>query len=177
MEIRPLRQSDDRSRFRCGDTDLDRFLQRYAGQNQFRHHVGTTYVAVQAERILGYLTVAPGQVEIDDLPAPVRRKLPSYPLPVLRIGRLAVDESVRGQGIGRLLLRFALQLALRLGHEFGCVGVLVDAKPDAVTFYEKLGFMPLEILEGQSEARPAPIALFLPIREIEAATRRDRQRG
>ena len=177
MEIRLLRESDDRSRFRCGDIDLDRFLQRYAGQNQFRHHVGTTYVAVQAERILGYVTVAPGQVEIDDLPASLRRRLPNYPLPVLRIGRLAVDESVRGQGIGGLLLRFALQLAVRLGREFGCVGVVVDAKPDAVSFYEKLGFMPLETLEGQSEARPAPTALFLTIREIEAAGKRDRQPG
>jgi len=174
MEIRLLREGDDRSRFRSGDIDLDRFLQKYAGQNQFRHHIGTTYVAVQAERILGYLTVAPGHVEIDDLPVPLRRKLPSYPLPVLRIGRLAVDESVRGQGVGKLLLRFALQLALRLAREFGCVGVVVDAKTDSVSFYEKLGFMPLEILEGESEARPGPTALFLPIREIEAARKRDR---
>jgi len=174
MEIRLLRESDDRSIFRCGDVDLDRFLLRYAGQNQFRHHVGATYVAAEAERIVGYVTVAPGQVEIDDLPAALRRKLPSYPLPVLRIGRLAVDESFRGQGAGKLLLRFALQLAVRLGREFGCVGALVDAKPGAVGFYEGLGFTPLETLEGQSETRPAPIAMFLPIREIEAASKRGR---
>jgi hypothetical protein len=47
--------------FRSGDVDLDRFLERYAGQNQFRHHVGTTYVAVETGRIIGYVTVAPGQ--------------------------------------------------------------------------------------------------------------------
>jgi GNAT superfamily N-acetyltransferase len=172
MEIRLLREPDDRTRFRSGDVDLDRFLEQYAGQNQFRHHVGTTYVAVETERIIGYVTVAPAQLEIDDLPGPLRRKLPSYPLPVLRIARLAVDESTHGQGVGQLLLRFALELALRLAREFGCVGALVDAKPGAVRFYEALGFMPLEVLEGQSDARPAPTALFLPIREIEAAGKR-----
>jgi hypothetical protein len=51
------------------------------------------------------------------------------------------------------------------------LGALVDAKPDAVSFYEKLEFMPLEVLEGQSEARPAPTSLFLPIREILAAAK------
>jgi GNAT superfamily N-acetyltransferase len=136
MEIRLLQPSDDRARFRSGDVDLDRFLERYAGQNQFRHHVGTTYVAV-----------APGQVEIDDLPGPLRRKLPSYPLPVLRIARLAVDEAARGQGVGKLLLRFALELPLRLSREFGCVGAMVDTKPSAVGFYENLGFIPIEVLE------------------------------
>ncbi len=174
MEVRLLRESDDRTGFRSGDVDLDRFLERYAGQNQFRHHVGTTYVAVETGRIIGYVTVAPGQIEIDDLPGPLRRKLPSYPLPVLRIARLAVDESARGQGVGTLLLRFALELALRLAREFGCVGAMVDAKPGAVTFYETLGFMPLEVLEGQSDARPAPTALFLPILEIETAGKRSR---
>ena len=49
MEIRALREEDDRAAFRSGDPDLDRFLHRYAGQNQFRHHVGTTYVAVEGE--------------------------------------------------------------------------------------------------------------------------------
>jgi GNAT superfamily N-acetyltransferase len=174
VEIRILRATDDRSRFRSGDPDLDRFLQRYAGQNQFRHHVGTTYVAVDADRILGYATVASGNIEIDELPAAVRRGLPAYPLPVLRLGRLAVDESVRGQGLGKELLRFVFDLALRMANDYGCTGVLVDAKANAVGFYERLGFMSLEVVEGQSEARPAPTPMSLPLREIEAAGRRPR---
>jgi GNAT superfamily N-acetyltransferase len=171
VEIRILRASDDRSRFRSGDPDLDRFLHRYAGQNQFRHHVGTTYVAIDGERIFGYATVAPGHVEIDELPGAMRKRLPAYPLPILRLGRLAVDESVRGRGLGRELLRFVLQLALRLADDYGCTGVLVDAKPNAVSFYEKLGFMPLEVVEGLSEARPAPTPMFLPLAAIAAARR------
>lgn len=174
MEIRIFRSSDDRSHFRSGDPELDRFLHRYAGQNQFRHHIGTTYVAADNVRIFGYATVAPGHVEIDELPPGFRRKLPSYPLPILRLGRLAVDESVRGQGLGQELLRFVLQLALRLANDHGCTGVLVDAKAEAVGFYEKLGFMPLELLEGQSDARPTPAPMFLPLGEIEAARKRTR---
>jgi hypothetical protein len=60
VEIGRLRASDDRSRFRSGDPDLDRFFRSYAGQNQFRHHVGVTYVAVEDGDVFGYLTVAPG---------------------------------------------------------------------------------------------------------------------
>jgi len=96
MEIRALRRSDDRSVFRSGDPDLDRFLQKYAGQNQFRHHLGATYVAVEGDHIAGYATVAPGHIEVEDLPVARRRRLPRYPLPILRLARLAVDESFRG---------------------------------------------------------------------------------
>ena len=129
-------------------------------------------ITVDQGRILGYATVAPGQLEIDDLPAALRKKLPEYPVPVLRLARLAVDEAARGQGLGKELLRFVLQLAIRLAKDYGCTGVLVDAKAEAVAFYGKLGFVPLEVLEGQSDARPAPIPMFLSVREIQAATRR-----
>jgi hypothetical protein len=91
MEIRGLREDDDRSRFRSGDVDLDRFFHRFAGQNQFRHHVGVTYVAIDGGSILGFVTIAPGQIEIDALPPTSRKALPRYPLPVLRLARLAVD--------------------------------------------------------------------------------------
>ena len=171
MEIRALRPTDDRSRFRSGDADLDRFFQAYAGQNQFRHHIGTTYVAVQGREVCGYLTVAAGSLEIDDLPAAARRRLPSYPLPILRIARLAVDAAFQGSGVGRELLRFALGLAGRMRTDYGCVGVVVDAKPPAVPFYRRFGFVPLELSEGLSEVRPAPVAMFLSTREIGLAER------
>lgn len=171
MEIRALRPSDDRATFRSGDPDLDSFFQKYAAQNQFRHHIGTTYVAVEADRMLGFVTVAPGQIESERIPHALRRRLPRYPLPVLRVARLAVDSSVRSRGIGSALLRFALRLALRLGDEFGCAGVLVDAKPAAVEFYNRLGFMPLDLIEGESSVRPIPATMFLPLGEIRAASR------
>jgi hypothetical protein len=99
VEIRALREVDDRGSFNSGDADLDRFLRQFAGQNQFRHHVGVTYVAIHEQRILGYATVAPAHVEIEDLPLASQRKLPLYPLPVLRLARLAVDQSAQGRGL------------------------------------------------------------------------------
>ena len=169
MEIRALRERDDRSSFQSGDADLDRFFQQFAGQNQFRHYLGVTYVAIDHRNILGFATVAAAHVEIDGLPAAARKKLPAYPLPVLRLARLGVDQSAQGQGLGVQLLRFVLQLTLRMADDYGCIGVVVDAKPDAVSFYAKYGFIPVDGVEGQSDARPAPMPMFLSIREIKNA--------
>lgn len=170
MQIRALREADARAAFRSGDADLDRFFHRFAAQNQFRHYVGVTYVAVEADCILGFATVAPGHVEIEGLPAAARRALPRHPLPVLRLARLAVDLQAQGQGLGAQLLRFVLQLAARMADDFGCTGVVVDAKQGAVGFYAKHGFIPLEVLHGQSDARPRPTAMFLAMSVIRQAS-------
>jgi len=169
MEIRALREEDDRSQFHSGDPDLDRFFHRFAGQNQFRHYVGVTYVAVDKGKVLGFATIAPGHIEVEDLPAATRKKLPRYPLPVLRLARLAVDQDARGQGLGRRLLRFVLELAVQMANDYGCIGVCVDAKPGAVEFYERYGFGSIDVVEGQSDARPAPIPMFLALRAIRKA--------
>lgn len=171
MEIRALRPGDDRSSFQSGASELDRFFRQFAGQNQFKHHIGVTYVGVDHARILGFATIAPAHVEIDDLPVPARKKLPRYPLPVVRLARLAVDESAQGQGVGAQLLQFVLTLAVRLETDYGCIGVIVDAKPEAVDFYSKYGFIAVDALEGQSDARPQPAAMFLAMSTIKAAAR------
>jgi GNAT superfamily N-acetyltransferase len=169
MEIRALRASDDRSVFQSGDEALDRFFRTYAGQKQFRHHLGVTYVAVDEGRVLAFATVAPGQIEIDDLPATGQRKIPRYPLPILRLARLAVDRAAQSQGLGTELLRFVLQLASKMAESYGCTGLVVDAKPDAVRFYAKYGFVAFDALEGRSDARPQPITMFLSMRAIRSA--------
>src|SRR6266496_5361863 len=139
MEIRALLPTDDRAAFHSGDEALDLFFHRYAGQNQFRHHLGVTYVAVDAGRVLGFATVAPRHIDIDDLPERERKKLPRYPIPVLGLARLAVAESARGMGLGAHLLRFVLGLAAKMADDVGCAGVVVDAKADAIDFYRKYG--------------------------------------
>ncbi len=98
-----------------------------------------------------------------------RRGLPAYPLPVLRLARLAVDERFQGHSIGSLLLRAALGLALDLRNRFGCIGVVVDAKPDALAFYSALGFTPIQLASGILGDRPEPVAMFLPIGQISGA--------
>ena len=124
MEIRALGPGDDRSTFESGDEALDRFFHLYAGQNQFRHYLGVTWVAVDGRRVLGFATVAPLHLDIEDLPARARKKLPRYPLPVLGLARLAVDKSARSMGLGSQLLRFVLLLAVRMSEELGCAGVV-----------------------------------------------------
>jgi GNAT superfamily N-acetyltransferase len=168
IEIRLLEQADDRKAFRSGDADLDGFFQKYAWQNQFRHHVGNTYVAVEHAKIVGFVTVAPSGIELDRLPADLK-KLPRYPIPILRVARLAVSEGAQGKGVGKRLMRAAFAMAIDLRERLGCAGVVVDAKRDAESFYSSLGFEPLEVIEGQIEERPAPKPMFLSIREIEAA--------
>ena len=171
IRVRILADDDDRSTFDSGDADLDRFFRRYAGQNQFRHHIGTTYVAVDGSRIEGFVTLAPGTIEIERLPARTARNLPAYPLPVLRIARLASARDARDLGVGRLLLRFALQMALDLSERLGCVGVVVDAKERAVGFYARYGFVAFDVLEGGSGERPMPVPMFLPLGGIPSPER------
>jgi GNAT superfamily N-acetyltransferase len=164
VEIRVLRPDDDRRAFRSGEDALDLYFSRYAGQNQFRHHIGVTYVAVEEERILGFATVSPGSLDADDLPS--GRKAPPYPVPILRVARLAVDEIARGRGLGKALLRFAIELAERMSVEFGCVGLVVDAKRGAEEFYQRYGFVPLDVLEGAAAERPAPTPMFLALGSV-----------
>ncbi|MBI4700618.1 MAG: hypothetical protein HY744_05555 [Deltaproteobacteria bacterium] len=76
IEVRALRPEDDRDGFHSGDPDLDRFFLRYAGQNQFRHHIGTTYVAVEQGTILGFATAAAAEIEATVLPEKHRAGLP-----------------------------------------------------------------------------------------------------
>ena len=68
IAVRKLRPDDDRSTFDSGDPDLDRFFKRFAGQNQFKHYVGITYVAGEAGLLIGFATVLAAQVEIRDIP-------------------------------------------------------------------------------------------------------------
>ncbi len=166
VSIRPLRPDDDRTSFRSGDPELDRFFLKYAGQNQFRHHLGQTYVAVTKERIVGFLTLSAGSIQAEHLPRAARKKLPLYPLPILRLARLAVDETCIGEGVGFKLLKAAFMLARDMENLAGCVGVVVDAKPDAVAFYERFGFKPFETATGGLHERPQPATLFLPLGAI-----------
>jgi GNAT superfamily N-acetyltransferase len=82
------------------------------------------------------------------------------------VARLAAAHEMQGKGVGKLLLRFALQLALDMARDVGCVGVVVDAKEEAVAFYERYGFESFDVVQGGSNARPMPLAMFLPLGSI-----------
>ena len=169
LDIRPLRKEDERGDFSCGQVELDRFFHHYAGQNQFKLHVAVTYVALINEMVVGFATVAVTGLTRETLPsAQLRKHLPAYPLPVLRLARLGVDLRAKGQGIGRALLRHIFGLAIAQRDSLGCIGVIVDAKPEALGFYQNLGFVTmLEVRQGHLHGDPTP--MFLGINSITAA--------
>jgi GNAT superfamily N-acetyltransferase len=165
MEFRRLRKDDDRTRFSCGDDDLDTFFRRYASQNQFRHQIGVTHVLADGSDIGAFVSVAAHSLQ---LPEGARASLPRYPLPVLLIARLAVSRVHQGQGLGRRLLRECCTIAEKMSEDLGCVGIATDAKAHAVTFYERFGFTPLADVNGHGTR-----LYFLPLRHALGAARRE----
>jgi GNAT superfamily N-acetyltransferase len=117
---------------------------------------------------VGFATVTASSLERMSVPnARLRKRLPAYPLPVVRLARLGVDTRAQGVSIGTGLLRHVLKVALDQRDRLGCVGVVTDAKPDAVTFYEALGFVPIEgVREGLVHGKPT--SMFLAIETIAA---------
>ena len=174
--IRRLEATDDVSGFRSGNDDLDRYLSRYAQINQVQFGIGVTYLAYETGEIAGYATVCAAEGKAVDFDSLRRKKLPRYPLPLLRLARLAVAASWQRKGIGNQLMRHVLGLALRMEGELGCVGVVVDAKPQAVKYYHQFGFEPRLAAEGQVVAPEALLPMFLPLETIRRALKEDRKR-
>jgi ribosomal protein S18 acetylase RimI-like enzyme len=157
----------DRSSFDCGVNELNAFLKQHANQNQSKN-ISTTYVAVVAvssedhKKIYGYYTLSAGHIQCDQLPKDIKSKLPKYPIPIARIGRLAVDNDHQGQGIGGFLLHDAFTNVLNIADKMGVYAVVVDAKnDDAKAFYKKYGF---------NELQDSELTLFLPTDTIKSAS-------
>ena len=153
--IERLSSNHHRNAFDCGVEDLNVYLQKYASQHQ-RKGVGRTYVVTEddAEQVLGYYTISAGAVDFDTVP----ENLPRHPIPIVLIGRLAVDISARGRGLGETLLVHALGSAQRVADLAGVYTVVVDAlDKQAKSFYVKYGFK--ELADDQ-------LHLYLPIRTI-----------
>lgn len=158
--IEPLRESHERAEFSCGKSPLDDFLRLRASQYE-RRRLGRTYVALfpGALTVAGYYTLAAGAIAIANLPPEAAKRLPKHPVPVILLGRLAVDQKARGQGLGKALLRDALRRSLDLSEQLGLFAIEVLAiDADAKKFYTKYGFVPLADND---------LHLFLPITTIE----------
>ncbi len=168
IDIRKLEKRDERSEFSSGDIEIDRFFLKFAGQNQFKHKIGVTYVAVEhsSQKILGYATVSSGSLKVRELTEAEFYKFPNYPLPILRIARLGVDKRYQGKGIGKELLKYMLYLAMDIEDKVGCIGIFVDAKADAVAFYQRYGFKPVSVIDGELPARPLQQIMYLSIKKI-----------
>jgi len=149
----------DRSDFSCGHASLDDFLKQYASQNA-KTGVSRTFVAILAgnNSVLGYHSLAASSVSVDLLTDEQRNRLPKYPVPVAHLGRLAVDQSSQGQGLGSFLLLDALHRVVQVDRSIGIHAVEVVAIDDpARRFYLKYGF---------TELRDDPHHLFMSLKMI-----------
>lgn len=163
LRVVPLTPDIDRSQFGSGSLPLDHYFREQVTQD-IRRRVTSCYVALDDhERPWGFHTLASASVLLGDLPAATAKRLPRYPsVPAVRMGRLAVDRSAQGRGIGAALLADALVRSAT--NEIAAFALVVDAKDDiAVAFYEHDGFIPL--MRG---AR----ALFLPLATVRDVAQR-----
>ena len=136
-----LSPDHDLSHFQCGEPTLDDWLRRRALRNE-ESGASRTYVLCFESRVVGYYALAVGAVTHGDAPGRVRRNMP-YPVPVMVIGRLAIDRSMQGQSIGPALLRDAVLRTIQAAEIAGIRAILVHAISDsAKRFYEKWGFIP-----------------------------------
>lgn len=127
-------------KFDCEVEALNEFFSRYALKND-ELGIGKTFVALnENNQIAGYFTLATAQVAYQEIPDDFKEKLPKYPIPALRIARLAVNKDLKGKGIGKWLLAQAFIKAIHVADVTGLYFIIVDAKETSKSFYEHYGF-------------------------------------
>ena len=160
--IEPLQKRHHRDAFRCSSAALDRYLQQQARQDSEKR-IAAPFVLVTASapEVLGYYTLSASQINADEVPLNLLKKLPRYPqLPVTLLGRLAVDQQLKGKGMGEFLLMDALSRTLAASTGIAAMAVLVETKDEAAAaFYDHFGFLPLNALGSR---------LFLPMKTVAA---------
>jgi GNAT superfamily N-acetyltransferase len=157
--IARLSRAHDRSAFDCGQASLNDWLRARASQFD-RRDLSRTFVATRPNEqiVCGYYALANHHVLHEVLPADEARALPRLDVPVVLLGKLAVDRGVQGQGLGALLLVDALRRVVQISAQVGLRAVEVDALDEpAIAFYRKFGFRAL--LDD-------PQHLFMPMHEI-----------
>lgn len=155
MRVLPLNNQHDRKGFDCGDEALNRWFRQVARQHQEKRISSTFVVVAEAAstEVMGFYAISLAELINADLPEPYRKRLPEK-IPVFRLGRLATARNHQGKRIGEFMLFDAIDRVMRVAQDVGGVGLVVDAKPSAVTFYQQYGFEPMA---------DHPHHLFLPL--------------
>jgi GNAT superfamily N-acetyltransferase len=147
----------DRVGFECGVPALDDYIRRFAEQHR-RRGINSVFVladSARPEHILGYYTLSAAEVDGERLAPADRKKLPRYPVPCFRMGRLACRADQHGRGLGKLLVGCAVDRCLKARQQVAAYALIVDAKDDsAAAFYMHFGF---------SRFMDAKLALYLPL--------------
>ena len=155
--IEKLRRDHPVEGFDCGREELNRYLLRYAWQNQ-QAGASQTYVGIVGDTVAGFYTLAVGQVTQEEAPERLTKGLARHPVPIMLLARLAVDRRWHGQGAGKALLRDAMQRTLQAADIAGIRAFAVHAKDEeARRFYEHFNFI----------ASPAdPMHLFVLLKDV-----------
>ena len=136
----PITPGHELADFDCGETFLDDWLRRRALKN---HASGASrvFVVCVGKNVVGYYSLSAGAISHDDAPKAMRRNMPD-PLPVLLLGRLAIDKRYQNQGFGRALLRDAMIRAVTVACDAGVFAILIHANSEqAKRFYLSRGFV------------------------------------
>jgi predicted GNAT family N-acyltransferase len=144
MILKSIRDIDENllKSFSCGNIELDKFINRFALTNDLNGY-GKTFVLLDENRMIGFFTLCSSSIKYDEFPNFNENLFPKYPIPCVRIARLAVQNEYQGKGYGKELLRNALFRIIDVSKRVGVRLVIVDAKESSKTFYEKYGFTPL----------------------------------
>jgi GNAT superfamily N-acetyltransferase len=139
-QIIKLHRSHVLDRFDCGVVSLNNFLKRYALTNQGSGGA-QTYVAIVGDVVVGYYSLATGEVAHEAAPPRVAKGMARHPIPVMLLGRLATDITWQGRGLGAALLADAMRRTLQAADIAGIRALVVHAKDEkARRFYEHFDF-------------------------------------
>ncbi len=155
----PLAEAHQLADFNSGVASLDNWLKRRARANQ-ASGASRTFVLCDGEKIIGYYALASGAVTIGDASGRFRRNMPD-PIPVVVLGRLAIDRAYQGKNLGRALFKDAALRVEQAGDAIGIRGILVHAiSEEAKAFYLALGFDPSPL---------DPMTLMVTLADLRAA--------
>lgn len=145
LEIVAFSKSVDRSEFHCGKTNLDDWIRRYAGQSE-RNDTTRTFLALNSSgALVGYYATRTYELNLNEAASAFGVGKRRYPVPAMLLARLAVSDSLQGQGIGSILLIDAMARLADVSQSVGFEVVVVDAiDHDASAFYRRSGFTPFE---------------------------------
>lgn len=159
MKIEKLDRSHDVSGFDCGSEVLSQFLKRFALAGQLAN-ASQTYAAVDNGAVIGFYTLVVGEVHHGTAPERLRKGLPSHPVPVMVLARLAIRTRGQGQGLGQWLLKDAIIRTLQAADIAGIRALVVHAKDEAArAYYRRFGF---------ADGFSAPLHMYLLIKDLRA---------
>lgn len=154
----PISADYDLDDFDSGEQSLDEWLKKRAIKNQVSGG-SRCFVLCNGKKVIGYYSLSAGAISHETAPKTMRRNMPD-PLPVLLLGRLAIDKNYHNKGLGSALLRDAMIRAVSVASDAGVFAILVHALSEqAKRFYTSRGFV---------ESLLQPMTLIMTLKTVQS---------